>query len=142
MIFIATFRISKEKIFPHAYEERKEAIHAYVFEGKQNKIYEMNLQSHGTTREDVNLSTLGAPNFYVFYDEIEDKRLVTVYRGPWFSSRQMYTILVLATERHHLLIDRGRTICLIVPGLGTPFGRWYGSRRICKTARPLMNSWC
>jgi hypothetical protein len=124
-------------IFPHAYEERKEAIHACVFEGKENKIYQINLllkrslwsrfthhqidnryvhergsvtklerisdlESHGTTRENVNLRRIGAPNFYVFYDEIKDKRLGTVYRGPWFSGRQMYTILVLTTERHHL----------------------------------------
>jgi hypothetical protein len=54
----------------------------------------LDLESHGTTREDVDLITLGAPNFYVFYDEIEDKRLVTVYRGPWFSSRQMYICLL------------------------------------------------
>jgi hypothetical protein len=39
VIFIENFRISKEEIFPpHPHEERKEAIHAYVFEGnpKQN----------------------------------------------------------------------------------------------------------
>jgi len=43
VIFIENFRISKEKIFPHPYEERKEAIHAYVFEGKPKKRKETNL---------------------------------------------------------------------------------------------------
>jgi hypothetical protein len=39
------------------------------------------LESHGMTRKDLNLSTLGAPKFYVFNDEIEDKRLVTVQQS-------------------------------------------------------------